>query len=201
MAAPSDSALLRGNFWFAPVVRGVLALAATVAITFSQDHSAEVGLWVFGFWAVLSSLAYGIIAVPNTLDRGIRSLWLVAAVATALAGVLALFVDASSSFFIYLVSVWAAITAIVEIFAGLRARGRTLVARDWTVTGVFTAILAIVFALMPLDTVTAVGLLGGYLAVIGVYLLIGGFSLKWAAPAPRADAAPDVVVADRSNES
>ena len=27
----------------------------------------------------------------------------------------------------------------------------------------------------------AVGLLGGYLVILGVYLVIGGFSLKWAA--------------------
>ena len=43
------------------------------------------------------------------------------------------------------------------------------------------------FLLLPPDSVTAVGLLGGYLVILGVYLVIGGFSLKWAA-APRADA-------------
>jgi hypothetical protein len=48
-------------------------------------------------------------------------------------------------------------------------------------------VLAIVFLLLPPDAVTAVGLLGGYLVILGVYLVIGGLSLKWAA-APRAAA-------------
>ena len=78
-------------------------------------------------------------------------------------------------------SVRAAVTGIVELFAGLRARGRTSAARDWIAVGGFTAVLAIVFLVFPLDAVTAVGLLGGYFVIVGVYLTIGGFSLKWAA--------------------
>ena len=54
-------------------------------------------------------------------------------------------------------------------------------ARDWIAVGALTALLAIVFLLLPPDAVTAVGLLCGYLVIVGVYLIIGGFSLKWAA--------------------
>ena len=57
-------------------------------------------------------------------------------------------------------------------------------ARDSIAVGGFTAVLAIVFLVFPLDAVTAVGLLGGYFVIVGVYFVIGGFSLKWAA-APR----------------
>ena len=60
-------------------------------------------------------------------------------------------------FLLYLVSVWAAVTGFVELFAGLRARGRTPAARDWIAVGGFTALLAIVFLLLPPDAVTAVG--------------------------------------------
>ena len=77
-------------------------------------------------------------------------------------------------------SVWAAVTGFIELYAGIRPRahpGR----RDWIAAGGFTALLAIVFLLLPPDAVTAVGLLGGYLVILGVYLVIGGFSLKWAA--------------------
>ena len=47
--------------------------------------------------------------------------------------------------------------------------------------GAFTALLALVYLVLPLDPVSAVGVLGGYFVIVGVYLVIGGFSLKWAA--------------------
>ena len=113
-------------------------------------------------------------------DRGIRSLFLITAIATVAAGLLAVTVPGALPFLLYLVSIWAAVTGFVELYAGLRARGRTPAARDWIAAGAFTAILALVFLLLPPDPVTAVGLLGGYFVILGVYLVIGGFSLKWA---------------------
>ena len=110
---------------------------------------------------------------------------------TVVAGLLALTVPGGGlPFLLYLVSVWAAVTGFVELFAGLRARGKVAAARDWIAVGALTALLAIVFLLLPPDAVTAVGLLGGYLVIVGVYLIIGGFSLKWAAaPAESGSAA------------
>ena len=68
---------------------------------------------------------------------------------------------------------------VVPVIRGLLAA--VAAARDWIAVGALTALLAIVFLLLPPDAVTAVGLLGGYLVIVGVYLIIGGFSLKWAA--------------------
>jgi hypothetical protein len=48
------------------------------------------------------------------------------------------------------------------------------------VVGAFTAIAALVFLLIPPDSLAAVGLLGAYGIVLGVYLAIAGLSLKWA---------------------
>jgi uncharacterized membrane protein HdeD (DUF308 family) len=152
-----------------------------VIITFSQSHAPEVGLMVFGAWAILSGLIVGALTLRLMAERGIRSLFLVTAIATVAAGLLAVTVPGGLPFFLYLVSVWAAVTGFVELYAGLRGRGRTPAARDWIAAGAFTALLAIVFLLLPPDSVTAVGLLGGYLVILGVYLVIGGFSLKWAA--------------------
>jgi len=177
------------RYWVVPVVRGILALVPAAAITFSPNHSPEFGLLVFGLWAVVSGLLTGALSMRFTVERGIRSFFVIAAVVTVAAGLLALTVPGGLPFLLYLVSVWAAVTGMLELFAGLRARGRTPAARDWIAAGAFTAILALVFLVIPLDAVTAVGLLGGYLVILGVYLLIGGFSLKWATSP--ADAAPD----------
>ena len=181
MATARDAAPERPQYWVVPVVRGLLALVPAAVITFSQDHSPELGLLVFGMWAIVAGLVVGALSSRLVSDRGIRSLFLVSAVVPVAAGLLAVTVPGGLPFLLYLVSVWAAVTGFVELFAGLRARGRTPAARDWIAAGAFTAVLAIVFLLLPPDSVTAVGLLGAYLVILGVYLVIGGFSLKWAA--------------------
>ena len=181
MATARDAAPERTRYWVVPVVRGLLALVPSAVITFSPNHSPELGLLVFGVWAIASGLVVGALSLRLLADRGIRSLVLVNAVVTVAAGLLALTVPGGLPFLLYLVSVWAAVTGFVELFAGLRARGRTPAARDWIAAGGFTALLAIVFLLLPPDAVTAVGLLGAYFVILGVYLVIGGLSLKWAA--------------------
>ena len=180
MATARDTAPERTQYWVVPVVRGLLALVPAAVITFSPNHSPELGLLVFGAWAIASGLVVGALTLRLLDDRGIRSLFLVTAIATVAAGLLAVTVPGALPFLLYLVSIWAAVTGFVELYAGLRARGRTSAARDWIAAGAFTAVLALVFLLLPPDPVTAVGLLGGYFVILGVYLVIGGFSLKWA---------------------
>lgn len=190
MATARDAAPERAQYWAVPVVRGILALVPAAVITFSPNHSPEFGLLVFGVWAIVSGLIVGALSLRLTVERGIRTLSAVNAVATVVAGILAVTLPGVLPFLLYLVSVWAAVTGIVELFAGLRARGHTPAARDWIAVGAFTALLALVFLVFPLDAVAAVGFLGGYLVILGVYLLIGGLSLKWAAaPAALASAA------------
>ena len=183
MATARDSAPERAQYWVVPVVRGLLALIPAAVITFSQDHSAAFGLTTFGVWAVVSGLVVGALSLRFITERGIRSLFAVNAVVTVVAGLLALSVPGGLPFLLFLVSTWAAVTGFIELYAGLRTRARTSVARDWIAAGAFTAILALVFLLLPPDSVTTVGLLGAYLVILGVYLVIGGFSSKWAAAA------------------
>lgn len=181
MATARDASPERPQYWVVPVVRGLLAVVPAVVITFSPNHSPELGLLVFGIWAVVSGLVVGALSLRLLAGRGIRSLFAINAVVTVVAGLLALSVPGGLPFLLYLVSVWAAVTGFVELYAGLRSRGRTAAARDWIAVGGFTAVLAVVFLLLPPDAVTAVGLLGGYLVILGVFLVIGGLSLKWAA--------------------
>ena len=125
MATARDAAPERAQYWVVPVVRGLLAAVAAVIITFSQNHSPEFGSLVFGIWAVVSGLIVGALSLRLVTARGIRSLFAINAVVTVVAGLLALTVPGGGlPFLLYLVSVWAAITGFVELFAGLRARGR-----------------------------------------------------------------------------
>ena len=121
MATARDAAPESARLWVVPVVRGILALIAAAVITFSQNHSPGFGLTVFGVWALASGLVVGALMLRAPAPRGIRSLFAVNAVATTVAGLLALTVPGGLPFLLYLVSVWAAVTGIVELFAGIRS--------------------------------------------------------------------------------
>ena len=125
MATARDAAPERAQYWVVPVVRGLLAAVAAVVITFSQNHSPEFGLArVRRVGGRLGPHRRGTVAAARH-RRGIRSLFAVNAVVTVVAGLLALTVPGGGlPFLLYLVSVWAAVTGFVELFAGLRARGR-----------------------------------------------------------------------------
>lgn len=188
VADARDTAPERAGSWLVPVVRGTLALVPAAVITFSQDHSPALGLTVFGVWAVVSGVVTGALSARLVADRTARAAAVANGIVTAAAGLVAFALPDTASngvgAFTFTVAVWAAVTGILELIAGLRLRGRSAAARDWIAAGALTALLALVFVLLPLDPVTAVGLLGAYLVVLGVLLLIGGFSQKWAAAEP-----------------
>ncbi|WP_401000572.1 HdeD family acid-resistance protein [Agromyces sp. GXQ0307] len=185
MADARDAAPERAGAWLLPVTRGALAIVPSVVITFSQDHSAGFGLAVFGWWALVAGVVVGALSARLVADRTSRWVFVGNGVITAAAGLVALQLAGTPSsgvaVFTYTVAVWAALTGILELFVGVRGRGRVAAARDWLTVGGLTAVLALAFVLLPLDPVTAVGLLGAYLVVAGVLLVIGGLSLKWAA--------------------
>lgn len=176
------------------------AIAAGV-ITFSVDHSAPLGLTVFGAFAVVTGLL-AVIFVPRTLadDRGSRLNFLLSGVVSLLAGVAALFLAATGTsalpgLFITVI-VWALLTGVLELYSGFRLRGRSPFARDWMTIGGATVLLGVVYLLVPpgLDqhytgpdgidrsltaSIVTVGIFGAYAAIVAVLLIIGGLSLKW----------------------
>ena len=174
--AIADSSLPRvGN---ALILRAIPTLIAAVIITFTRNHAAVVGLTVFVGFAFLlaSTLMFTIMSVPlEGLNRtliGIQSIATVVAAAVAAATL-----TGGLPVFLLVLSIWAGISAVLELYAGYRERNRT-VAKEWLTIGGFTAILAIIEAVVPMNDVYAVGIFGAYLAIIGVYQVIAGISLR-----------------------
>lgn len=181
MANAEAATATRRRYWVVPVGRAILALIPAAVITFNSDHSPELGLVVFGGFALLSGLFVALMSWRTLGDHRERTLFLVQGVVGVVLGALALaFHDGGLGFFLYLVSVWAAVTGFLELYSGVRVRGRAATAKDWMAMGGLTAVLAIVFLLLPPHAVVSVGLLGAYFVILGVFLAIGGFSLKWA---------------------
>ncbi|WP_104083409.1 hypothetical protein [Cryobacterium sp. Y11] len=193
------------RYWTVPVGRALIALVPAVVITFNRDHSADLGLLVFGAFALASGLLL-VLTGPRTLTVATdRSLFLIQGIVSLVAGGVALgFHSGGHGFFLFLVSVWGAVTGFLEIYAGIRIRKRALPAKDWLFTGIGAAVLALLFLLLPPNPVVSVGLFGAYLVFLVVFLPIAGLSLKWDAPRQRrdnADPAQTVPTSTAPNDS
>lgn len=194
---PSQS-VFRGT-WILVLARACVAIVTALVITFSQSHSTPFGFIAFGAFAVASGL---VLAVGSWAAMQARATTLVQGILTVAAGIVALVLSGGGlPFLIFLATFWAAVTGILELFCGLRFRGKSPRSRDWVFAGALTALFAIVVLIVPPDleqslggvegvdgvltaSVIVVGAVGAYAAILGVYLAIAGFSLKWGAPAP-----------------
>lgn len=193
--------------------RALFAAAAALMITFSPDHSAAVGLAVFGGFAATTALIL-VLGAWLVAPAGERWPWvLMAAVGMLVAmagGVPAWRTDA---LFFVLVIVWAASTGLVELLTGLHARRREsssddTAPRDAITVGALSLLLAVVLLAVPVGysldyaidgagsftltgIILGVGLFGGYAAILAVFLGIAGFTPRRAdAGAQGAAAAP-----------
>jgi uncharacterized membrane protein HdeD (DUF308 family) len=176
------------RYWVVPAARAFAALALAAVITFTRDsHTAQFGLIVFGAFGVVDGLATGVGA--SLVPRGVtRILFVVQGAIGVLAGVLALALNSSGlGLFLYLVTVWAALTGVLELYSGFRSRSKDPAGRDWLITGAITAVLALTFVLIPSDAVLAIGLLGAWAVIVGVFQGIGAVSLRTAARVQAAD--------------
>jgi hypothetical protein len=187
----------RAAYWPVPIVRAIPAAGLALLVTFSADHSASFGLVAFGVFGIVAGLALLVVAVLRLASSGVRPFFIAQAAVTAACGILALVFHGSGVAGLFLVlTLFAAITGMLELYSGLRSRRRFVASGDWVAVGALTAIAAIVFVLIPpgfsqpftgpdgvhrvLDSaVVAVGLLGAYGAIVAVYLVIAGLSAKW----------------------
>ena len=161
-------------------MRAIVAFAAGFFITLDEaDHSAHLGLLVFGLYALIEGLVIGVgsLLLTNAVTKwifvGQGALGVVVGIAA-----LAL-TDAGLGVLLYTVSVWALLTGFAELYCGIRSRGRSESARDWMVIGGLTVVLALVFLFIQSDSRLAVGLFGAYAVIVGVYVGIGAFTLKF----------------------
>lgn len=188
----------RDQYWPVQLARAVPALVVGLIITFSADHSSAFGLIVFGAFAVTT----GVIIGWGARRIVKRVVLLVQAIVAVLAGVGALVFNATGAGTLFLIVIsFAAVTGFLELYQGLKTRGRDPMARDWVTAGVLTALLAIAVFLVPADyaapwnvvgkdgtatgiltsEIVVVGIIGAYAILLGVYLVIAGLSARWVA--------------------
>ncbi|MFD5225973.1 acyl-CoA synthetase [Microbacterium sp. NPDC058342] len=171
--------------------RAVLAAVAAVMITFTPDHSAAVGMAVFGGFGIATGLVL-ILSAVIVFDEGRRwPMVVMGALSTVLGMAASVPSFRTDTVFFVLVIVWAATTGLVELLAGIRFRGQ-VGARDAIVTGSLGLLLALVLLLIPAGFVQeyttpqgeaaltgiiiGVGLFGGYAAIVAVFQAIAGLT-------------------------
>ncbi len=195
------------------LARAAFAAIAAIMITFSPDHSGNLGLAVFSGFAIATGLVF-LLAAWLVHPTGARwpamLLGIIGVAAGMVAGVTSL---RSTLMFFAVVIAWAIASGLVETIVGARtlhalrrdpgtdavaqtdastpSRGE---ARDSLTIGIITLVLAAGLLLVPAQyalnyhieaagqtftltgIVIAVGVFGGYAAVVAVYLAIAGFS-------------------------
>lgn len=103
------------------VGRALIAAAAALMITFSPDHSEQVGLSVFSGFAVVTALVL-LLVVRSVHPAGARWPSVTVGVLSLAAGLVASAGSLrSTTMFFVLVIAWAALTGVVEVVAGVRA--------------------------------------------------------------------------------
>lgn len=180
------------------LARAIFAAIAALMITFSPDHSAEVGLSTFGGFAIATGLVFAL-SVWLVYPAGRRTIPSFMAFLFVAAGLAASVPTWRSTilFFVLVIS-WAAVTGLIELLWGIvqKRAGHGRVATDAIIVGAFTILLAVLIALVSPDyagefaipeadvhgyvtgITIAVGYLGGYAAIIAVFLGIGAFPPK-----------------------
>ncbi|GAA2894440.1 hypothetical protein GCM10010455_16890 [Microbacterium esteraromaticum] len=168
-----------------------MAAVAALMITFSPDHSAAVGLSVFGGFAIVTSLVLiaGAVIVHRAGQR-----WpavLMGAITLVLGMAASIPAWRTDALFFVLVITWAALTGLVELIWGIRTRGQEG-SRDAITIGALGLLLALLLLVIPVGFVQnyavegqafsltgiiiGVGLFGGYAAIVAVFLGIAGFA-------------------------
>jgi uncharacterized membrane protein HdeD (DUF308 family) len=190
------------RYWPVPILRAIPALVLGLVITFVNNHSATIGLTVFGVTTIVGGLVLALGSWKWLDDPSSRTLAVVQGIVGIVFGALALAIPGGQlQLLVALVTGWAVITGVIELITGLRQRRRSGLARDWMILGALTLVLAIAYLIVPIDyskelggiekirgTLTSstilVGLVGAYGALVGVFLVIQGLSLKWQTGTP-----------------
>jgi 4-amino-4-deoxy-L-arabinose transferase-like glycosyltransferase len=163
---------------FALILQATVALVGAVVITFSPDHSPFVGLLAFAVAAFLLAGGQLMTAVSVTAwPRARTALGSQAVSSIAVAGIAAASLGGDRTTLTLCVSIWAAVVALTSGLAGWSIADRA-VSRDFFVLAGLAGLLAIVEAALPLSDVYAVGFLGAYFAVFGVFSIIAGVSMS-----------------------
>jgi uncharacterized membrane protein HdeD (DUF308 family) len=160
----------------AVLARALPLLITGLAITFSADHSAQRGLLALGLLTAALAAVLGFFALRMAKGDALRGLHTTLGLIALVTSVVALLRwESELAFLLVIAGGWAVLSGAAELVWGIRYRRRHEFSRDARIVGGGTLLLAVVLALVA-DPVSAVGFLGAYSVVVGVFLVIAALS-------------------------
>jgi uncharacterized membrane protein HdeD (DUF308 family) len=172
-------AVLTRNWW-ALALRGIFAILFGLAALAMPGITLAAIIWLFGAYAVADGV-FAIVVGLRAVERHQRS-WplMLEGIVDIAAGVTAVTWPALTALLLlYLVSVWAMVTGILEIVAAIRLRRH--IKGEWmlAVNGVISVLLgAFLIAPPRVGILTVVYWIGAYALIFGVMLLALGLRLR-----------------------
>ncbi len=157
-------------------LRALIAFSLGVFVTFSQAHTYFVGTAVLAGFGI----SFGLIAIALAVLKKTNSSQVPLASAALLIGALSaatfLNQDLQAALFLPLVALFGLSSAALEGYLTKNLGPKTGNGRDFALSAVFGAALGVLFLLAPIDEVSAVGFLGAYFAISGVFWGIASFT-------------------------
>lgn len=163
-----------------PTIRAAVSFGAGIFITFSQSHSAVVGLYTLAVYGMVIGLSSTALAFARKVEGALQELPM--ATLATLIGLFALLAAQSQSgqlaAFVALTATWGLISGAFGLYQARRFGFKELLGRDHLLSSIFALLLGVLFLAVELDPVSAVGFFGAYLALDGVHWGIAAASPK-----------------------
>jgi uncharacterized membrane protein HdeD (DUF308 family) len=181
------------RWWWAFILRGVLAIAFGVLAFLAPMWGLAILVTLFGAWALVdgvTSLWTGI--RRRNVDR---SWWLEVAegIVSILAGIIAIVLwELAAEILLYIIAAWAIVTGVFQIWAAIRLREK-IRGEFWLgLAGAASILFGILLFLFPAAGVlTVVWLIGSGAIAIGLFLVVLGWRLRSINELGKLDAAHD----------
>jgi hypothetical protein len=159
---------------FVLALRAAISFGVGIFITFNQSHSAATGLFALGIFGIGFAVLSGI--GSSVWGKGIFSLEnFPLTLAALILGAAALLVptgnlEAAGLVFVFLVAGWGLVSGAFELYLARRSGFATRSGKDNLLNAVLSLSLGVLFLIVPLDIVSAVGFFGAYLVLSAVHL-------------------------------
>lgn len=153
------------------LVRAVALFIAGFIITFTAAyHDTAFSIVLF----VATVLAVGLLDLALSRSTKHHRRLAIARAVIAVLAALGLFVSPTIKSFALVVTLWAAVTAVLEVWAGW-ASTNSSGNRELRWSGIFAGIAAILVLVLPATPVSIIGVFGGYCFVVGTFIGIAAF--------------------------
>ena len=181
------------RWWWAFILRGVLAIAFGVLSFVAPGTSIAVLVLLFAAWALVDGVT-NVWTGIRTRDRD-RSWWLevLEGVVSILAGLIALVLPGfAAEILVLLIGAWAIVTGAIEIWSAIRLREQITGELWLALAGVASILFGLVLLVFPAaGALSLIWLIGSGAIVFGAFLVALGWRLRRIHELGKLDAAHD----------